>query len=155
MASHTNSDDDVHLAWALRLSLLSASDFDDEAAQPVPKGSATASHTSRQTMPPSDEKDHLALALKLSQLLPFDEVDEEVSRLDPKGYVPAGEAHPTTPSFEDNEGDLELALKLSQLPADLSDEQVMELNRQNEGRTSINRTLTSSHTAIFPSEVRT
>lgn len=42
-----------------------------------------------------------------------------------------------TPHVEDNEGDLELALTLSQLPADLFNEQDMELNRRKEGRTSI------------------
>jgi hypothetical protein len=102
--------------------------------------------------PPSDEKDDLAPDVRLSS----DDFAKAVPHLHSKLYSPTatGEAHPTTPPAEDNECDLELALALSQLPADLFDEQAMELNRRNEGRPSIEGTLALSHTATSPSEVR-
>jgi len=103
--------------------------------------------------PHSDEKDDLALAVRLSS----DGFDKEVPHLGsiPKRYPPTGEAHPTTSPVVDNECDIELALTLSQLPADLFDEQVMELNRRKEARPSMEGTPASSHTATSPSEVRT
>jgi len=105
----------------------------------------------RQRTPPSDEKDDLVLALRLSS----DDFDKEVSHLHSKRYPPTGEDHPTTPPVEDNECDLELALTLPQPPAVLFDEQAMELNRRKEGRPSMKGTPALSHTAISPSEVRT
>ena len=95
--------------------------------------------------PPSDEKDDLALALRLSQLSD-DDFGKEIPHLHSKRHPPTGEAHPMMPPVEDN--DLEPSLAVFQRSAD-------GFNQRKEGRPSMEGSLALSHTAISPSEVRT
>jgi hypothetical protein len=143
MASLANSDDEEHLALALRLSQLSSDDFDSQIAPLPHEGSALASYTSPPRTPTNNEEDDLALALRLSQLPP----DEQVAPLHHTGSTSASEeAHSPILPNESDEDDVELALILSQLPTDVFDEQVRGLNQRRESRAA---------TPISPVQVRT
>ena len=124
MPSLTNSDGEEDVALALRLSELSADEFDEQVAQFRPEGSIPGSHGCTPT------KDDVALALRLSQLS-SDGSDEQVTQLHSMESASASEkASSFAPPNESDEDDLEVALNLSQLPADIFDEQVNELSRR-------------------------
>jgi hypothetical protein len=155
MVGPTSLDGEEELALALRLSLLSPDDVDEQAVQ-LPSGESTpANDVSRPTTLPDNEDDDVALALRLSHLSP-DDFDEQVARLYRRGPAPTGEdVRSSTPPNESDEKDLELALNLSQLPADLFDEQVSQLDRRGESRTAIEEILASLLMAMSLVEVRT
>jgi hypothetical protein len=146
-----NSDAEDIFALALRLPQLSSDDFDEQIAQLPPEASASANHIYRPRTPTSDDKEDLALALRLS-LLPF---NEQVTSLHRAGSTFVSEdARSSTLPNESDEGDVELALILSQLPADTFDEKVSELNRLRESRMTVEDSLASLLAAMSLAEVR-
>jgi hypothetical protein len=156
MAGLADSDDEETLALALRLSQLSSlssDDSDEQIPRNPPEGSASANQ-SRPRTPTSDEKDDLALALRLS-LAPYDDFDEQLARFHRTGFASTSkEACPSTPPNESEEDDVGRALILSQLPADIFDEQVRGLNQRREARTAIEGSLASLPIAISLAQVR-
>jgi hypothetical protein len=153
MASPANSDDEESLALALSLSQLSH-DFDEQIAQLPSEASASTNHISRPRTPASDEKDDLALALRLS-LLHSNDLVEQLTQLHHTGSASASEeARSSTPPNDSDENDLEIALNLSQLPADIFDEQVSELDRPKELHTAIEDSLASWLAAMSFAQVR-
>ena len=153
MASFINSDGEEALALVLRLSRLPLDDFDEQIAQLLPNGSASANRTSRPCTPINDQEDDLALALELSMQSP-DNFDEQDVQLPHTQSTPISRnARSCTPPNENYEISLEQALYLSQLPADIFDEQVSELNRRWESRTAAEDRLASFLTGMSLVEV--
>jgi len=153
--SHTGStDDDGELALALRLSQLSSDAFDEEAAQLHPGDfePAGADHTLGATTLRDDGKDDAFPAPNL----PLQSPHERDTQPQSGESTPASdESHQATSSNHDSEPDLEFLLTLSQLPADIFDEQVGELDRRRESRTTTEDRVASLHTAMSLLEVQT
>jgi hypothetical protein len=149
MASPPNSGNEENqeiLSPALNLSQLSSDNAGEQIAQVPPEGSASASHISRPCTPTRDEKDDLALALRVSPL-PSD-FDEQVARLHRTVSAPISQrARSSTPPDETDENEYE--------PADTSDEQGSELNRRRESRMAVEDDMASLLMAMSRVKVRT
>ena len=114
---------------------------------------APADHISSPIISASEEDD-LARALRLPQLS-ADDFDEQVQVDRPLHVESAStreQAHPSPPPNESNEDKLELAPNTSQPPADVFDEQAIEINRPN---MADEEDLASMAAAISLPEVRT
>jgi len=138
---------------ALDLGISFSNDSDREAAQLPLNSTASAIHASRQTTPPANVQDDLALALGSSQIC-----DDDFFELPSQESAPAGdEANLTTPPSGSNEDYIEPARSLSQSqpPADVFNGQAVVLNQRREGRTAIEEGVTSFSQATSISEVRT
>jgi len=134
--SHTGStDDEEELALALRSSQLSSDAFDEQAAQLHSGHSepAGADHTLGATALRDDGKDNEAPAPDLPLRSPHGQDTQPQSS---ESTPASGEGHQTSSPNDDSEPDLEFLLTLSQLPADIFDEQVGELDRRRESRTT-------------------
>jgi hypothetical protein len=119
----------------------------EQAAQLLLGGSASINDVSRPTALPGDDKNDLALVLRLSQL-PSDDFDEQVARLcRTRSAFASDEARSSTPPNERDEADLE--------PADTPDGQVSKLNPGRESYTAIEDSRAPLPMAIPLVEVRT
>ena len=111
---------------------------------------APADHISSPIISASEEKD-LARALRLSQPS-ADDFDQQVQVDRVESASTREQAHPSPPPNESDED--ELALNMSQLPADVFDEQAIEINRQNGSNTADEEDPGSMAAAISLLEVR-